>query len=547
MNNFIRYFLFSLAFIIVGLIIGLQLTQRLRVNPINPSGDELAKFQQALEFVEKNYVREVDKKKLVEDAIKGMMDGLDPHSFYIPAAEKEEVQEQLEGSFDGIGVQFDIISDTIYVENALPGGPSEKVGILAGDRIVQVDGVNVAGISITTRQVMKYLKGPKYSLVKITVLRKGKGLLNFEVKRDKIPLNSVSFAYMIQPETGYISINRFAENTYREFKEQLINLEEKGMKNLILDLRGNPGGYMDEAYKIADEFLPAGNMIVSTKGRLIQSKQQYEATEKLALFEEGALVVLVNYGSASASEIVAGAIQDHDRGLIIGVRSFGKGMVQIQENFKDGSALRLVISKYYTPSGRSIQKPFDKGADRYEREIYERFQSGEIYDPTKVIFPDSLKFKTHSGRTVYGGGGIFPDIFVADDTTSNSGYLMSLRMKDLFRDFAIYYVDNNIPLLKSYPDAKSFISSFPITETLAAQFIAFATNKGVPFVKSDYEVSKKFIFNQLKAYIGRRLYNDDGFYPVLHNTDNVILKALELIPMAEELKRTGKVALATGN
>lgn len=544
MNVSIKYFLFSFAFIFVGLLVGFKIkdnfSNRQMLFPGKAQG--LEKLHHAIKFIETNYVQQEDQEEVIDNAIKGIMEGLDPHSFYIPASERRLMDEQMEGSFEGIGVEFDIVDDTIYVEYPIPEGPSSKVGIEAGDRIVSVDGKKVAGIGITDKMVLEFLKGPKGTEVEVDVARRGvSGLLNFTIKRDVIPLYSVSYSYMVRPQTGYIKVNRFSETTYKEFREHLQKLLDRGMENLILDLRGNPGGYMTMAYKMADEFLSEGKLIVSTEGRIDQSKQKYESTSSIGAFEEGALIVLIDYGSASASEIVAGAVQDHDRGLIVGVRSFGKGLVQIQEDFEDGSAIRLVISEYYTPSGRCIQKPYDKGAAEYEHEIADRFLSGEIFDESKISFPDSLKFKTHSGRTVYGGGGIYPDIFVSSDTMGSTSYFASLQRKDLFRDFAAHYVDEHPSLKNLYQDSEAYVASYQISPDLMDRFIAFAADQGVPFSEGEYVASMDLIENRIKAYMGRRLYNDDGFYPVYLGSDNVLQRALALIPVAITLENTGTV------
>ncbi|TAE55073.1 MAG: peptidase S41 [Bacteroidetes bacterium] len=542
MNRILRYILFSLVFLTLGLFIGFRLDNRLPGGELLGSDPEMKKFHEALDFVRGNYVEAPDEGKLVSDAIKGMMEGLDPHSFYIPAQELAEMNERMEGSFDGIGVQFNVLDDTIYVEAALAGGPSEKVGIMAGDRIIWVNDTLMAGVGITNTQVMKRLKGPKGTRVRAQILRRGQpDLLEFVITRDKIPLNSVEYSYMINEGTGYLRVTSFTETTYDEFREHLRKLQALGMKSLVLDLRGNPGGYMNMACKMADEFLPAGKVIVSTDGRIPESKQEYKATDALNAFEKGALVVLIDYGSASASEIVSGAVQDHDRGLIVGVRSFGKGMVQIQKAFEDGSAVRMVISKYYTPSGRCIQKPYQKTAAEYEQEIAERFRSGEIFDESKISFPDSLKYKTASGRTVYGGGGIYPDVFVADDTTGGSKYFSALRTNDLFRRFTSDYADRHPDLKTEYADAGDFVRRFTVTPELVRAFGEYGGAHGTPFSQTDYETSQKYIDNRIKAFLGRRLFNDDAFYPVIHQTDRVLQEAIRLTPAASELELSGKL------
>ncbi|MFK7970960.1 MAG: S41 family peptidase [Bacteroidia bacterium] len=539
MQKTFRYFLFGLGFVAVGLLLGFNLSKN-NTNetdaPVELSDNEsFEKFQQAIGFIKQNYVKEVDQNELIDHAIKGVMDELDPHTFFISSSEMKAMDEQMRGEFDGIGVEFSILEDTIYVVSPLTGGPSEKLGIMAGDRIVKVDGEDVTG-DVTNSDVMKHLKGPKGSEVLVGIVRRGVSeILDFNITRDRIPLYSVNYAYMINDEIGYIQITRFSETTYEEFHEKLVMLKEKGMKDLVIDLRGNPGGYMERAYQIADEMLPAGKMVVSTKGRNPRNRQELISTSQISDFEQGGVIVLQDYGSASASEIVAGAIQDHDRGLIAGVRSFGKGLVQIQNKFRDNSAIRVVISEYYTPSGRCIQKPYDKTSEEYNDEIQERFESGEIYDPSKVEFPDSLKFTTANGRTVYGGGGIFPDVFIAPDTSGNSKYFASLSGRDLFRGFAYSYADKHSELVKSYPDPSAFLKKFKVDQSLVNAFNQYAESHGVDFDEDGFTRSERYIRNRIKAYIGRKLFKDDGFFPVFHEADNVIQRAVELMPQAREM------------
>lgn len=538
-NKTFRYFLFGLGFVVIGLLLGFNLNGNRSTEPDHTpalSQDEsYEKFQQALGFIQRNYVKDVDHNDLVDYAIEGMMDNLDPHTFFISSSEMKQMDEQMTGGFDGIGVEFSIMEDTIYVVSPLTGGPSEKLGIQAGDRIVEVDGENVTG-DVTNSDVMKHLKGPKGSEVIVGIARRGVAdLLEFTIVRDRIPLHSVNYAYMINEEIGYIQVTRFSETTYEEFHEKLVMLKDKGMKDLIIDLRGNPGGYMERAYQIADEMLKSGKMVVSTKGRIPESRQEYISTSEIGDFEKGGVVILQDYGSASASEIVAGAIQDHDRGLIAGVRSFGKGLVQIQQKFRDNSAIRVVISEYYTPSGRCIQKPYDKSSEEYNDEIQERFESGEIYNADKVEFPDSLKYTTAGGRTVYGGGGIFPDIFIAPDTTGSSRYFAKLSSKDLFRGFAYSYTDEHEEISRDYTNPKDFVNGFTISDGMVEDFKAYAIDHGVEFDEDGFGRSERFIRNRLKAYIGRKLFQDDGFFPVFHQKDNVIQRAVELMPDARKM------------
>ncbi len=358
-------------------------------------------------------------------------------------------------------------------------------------------------------------------------------------------MSSVEFASMLQHQVGYIKISRFTENTYAEFREALLNLKDQGMKQMILDLRGNPGGYMSEANKMADEFLPSGDLIVSTMGRNAASKQEYYATSAVGAFERGALIVLIDQNSASASEIVAGAVQDHDRGLIVGVRSFGKGLVQFPKSFSDKSAIRLVISKYYTPSGRCIQKPYDLEDDTYHADLMHRFESGELFDESKVEFPDSLKYETASGRPVYGGGGIYPDAFAPIDTSYNSKYLAKLQYSDLFRLFSFTYVDNHPELLSLYPSPDAFVDQFQVSQRLINQFVSFASKRGVPYHAQDFQTSRTLILNRIGAFIGRHLFgNDEAFYPIAFRLDNQLNEAFHLLPVAAELEGSGRVNLA---
>ncbi len=544
MNKGIKYFIFGMAFVSLGLLLGFKITDRSPVTQQISLGEGVEKIQQTLSFVQRNYVKEVDNGKLVDDAINGIFKGLDPHSTYIPKKQMLAMDEDMNGGFDGIGIEFSIIDDTLYVVSPLAGGPSEKLGIEAGDRIVQVDGENIAGIGLTDSDVMRHLKGPKGTQVKVGIKRRGvKEILEFDITRDVIPILSVPYAYMMDDKIGYIKVSRFADKTYTEFALKLRELLDQGMENLVLDLRNNPGGYLTRAYQMADEFLPSGKMIVSTDGRTADSKQQYLSTSALNQFEKGGLIVLIDYGSASASEIVSGAVQDHDRGLIVGVRSFGKGLVQIQHKFRDSSAIRVVISEYYTPSGRCIQKPYNTSSEEYEREITHRFESGEIYDESKMEIPDSLIYYTTSGRKVFGGGGIYPDFFVASDTTGGSRYLTNLTIKDIFRSYAYSYTDDHLDIMEKYPDAKSFLKNFQVTNSMLEAFQQYAEQHEVKRDAKGYERSKELIANRIKSYIGRKMYQDDGFYPVFHEMDKVLQEAVKLMPKARELEQTGKLVL----
>lgn len=546
MNKTLRFLIAGLTLVLLGLLIGFQLRGSRGGMIVSGGGSGVGKLEELLSFIEANYVEEKDENVLIENAINGVMDGLDPHSFYIPASQATAMEEQLEGGFDGIGIIFTVLKDTIYVERPLPESPSLKLGILPGDRIVAVNDEVVAGIGIEHEDVLEKLKGHSGSDVKLSILRRGTPeLLDFEITRARIPVSSIEFSYMMNLETGYIKVTRFTEHTYQEFREALLGLKESGMQNLVLDLRGNPGGYMNMANKIADEFLTSGQLIVSTIGRNPASRQEYEATASIGAFEHGPLIVLIDYNSASASEIVAGAVQDHDRGLIVGVRSFGKGLVQVPRTFDDHSAIRLVISKYYTPSGRCIQKPYDQGEEAYDADILNRFESGELFDESKVEVPDSLMYETDAGRPVYGGGGIYPDAFVPLDTTGNSEYLNALLRNDLFRLFSFEYVDQNVGLVAQYSSVEDYLSSFRVTPGILQRFIRFAESEGVPYDAEGYRLSKALIDNRLSAYIGRHLFSsDEAFYPIMHSIDNQLQEAKGLLPVAAELEGSGKVNLA---
>jgi carboxyl-terminal processing protease len=446
------------------------------------------------------------------------------------------------GSFEGIGVQFEILEDTIMVVSPISGGPSDKLGIMAGDRIIKIEDDDVAGTGVTNQMVIDRLRGPKGTVVSVTILRPGnRKPLVFKIERDKIPLNSVDYSYMVDATTGYIKVNRFAETTMQEFDEHLGKLKQNGLKNLILDLRNNPGGYLQMSKLMAERFLEKGQLIVYTEGRVPQSNQRYVAASgPKYLGKDGGLIVLINQGSASASEIVSGAVQDHDRGLILGTRSFGKGLVQQQYELNDGSAIRVVVSRYYTPSGRCIQKDFKKSTKEYNEEVYERYETGEFFDPSKITFPDSLKFTTSRGRTVYGGGGIMPDVYEAPDTTGASDYLSDLISGNIFRQFAHRYTESHPDLIKEYPTGLDFAKRFKVTPTLHKEFQKFATEKGVEYDEKDYQTSKARIEFNIKALLARKVYNDDGFYPSVNEMDPLFHKALKLMPQAIEMAKTGK-------
>lgn len=484
------------------------------------------KINDVINYINQEYVDTVNQKKLVENTIEDLLHQLDPHSAYISADDLQSMNEPLEGNFDGIGVEFHIQNDTIMVVTAVAGGPSEALGIKSGDRIVKVDGKNVAGIGITNSQVMQSLRGPSGTKVNVLILRRGEEI-SYTITRGKIPIYSVDVSYMVNPEVGYIKVSHFAERTYEEYLNAFMKLREQGMKSLILDLRGNPGGYLKSAIQLADEFLPDRKLIVYTQGRS-RPKESYYATEK-GFFDNGALVVLIDEGSASASEIVSGALQDWDRATIVGRRSFGKGLVQEQSEFPDGSAIRLTIARYYTPTGRSIQKPYNGKYEEYENELVERLKRGELVSSDSIHFADSLKFTTPGGNTVYGGGGIMPDVFVAMDTTGGSDFLSALNSKGVISEFAYTYVDRNRTALGKFKSFKDFNTNFQVNEAIMKQLLDFAAKDSIKADEKGLKVSGQIIRTQLKALIARQIWKNDGFYPVIHTIDNTFKRAIELV------------------
>jgi len=532
-KNAIRLPLYIAMAIAIGIFIGANMADG------SGSADNLYKsvykFRQVLSHIQNDYVDEVDTEELSETAITEMLAKLDPHSVYIPAKDLEITQSQLEGNFEGIGIEFNIFKDTIHVVSPLSGGPSEALGIMPGDQIIKVDGENVAGIGMTNRKVIEMLRGERGSKVEVEIKRNGiKELIPYSITRDVIPQYSVDVSYMVDDEVGYIKISRFAATTYMEFKEALAKLQNAGMKKLIIDLAGNPGGYMEPAVKLADELLSGNQLIVYTKGKEVRHNAEYFSQVK-GDFETGPVIVLVNEGSASASEIVSGALQDHDRALIVGRRSFGKGLVQMPITLNDGSAMRLTISRYYTPSGRCIQKPYESGDfEDYQMEYYERFQNGEIYSKDSIKVNDSLTFKTDKGRTVYGGGGITPDYFVPLDTTTNSRYLTRLFNSNSVAEFSLKYADENRDKLEkiSFSDYKK---NFEITDDILDQLKAVGEQNGVKFNKSDFEKSKPALKDYTKAFIARNIWKNEGFYPIFNQQNEIYQKALTLMHEADKL------------
>jgi carboxyl-terminal processing protease len=492
------------------------------------------KFRQVISHIENDYVDEVDTDKLVESAVEEMLGKLDPHSVYISKEDLEISQSQLQGKFEGIGIEFNIFKDTINVVSPLSGGPSEALGIRPGDKIIKVDGENVAGTSITNREVISKLRGEKGSEVEVLIKRKGEiELMYYTIERDVIPQFSVDVAYMAADDIGYIKINRFSATTYDEFQTSLKMLKSQGMEKLILDLTSNPGGYMDPAVKIADEFLKDDQMIVYTKGKESRHNTQYVSKRK-GEFEEGPIVVLIDEGSASASEIVSGALQDHDRAIVVGRRSFGKGLVQLPIALSDGSAMRLTISRYYTPSGRSIQKPYDAGLQDYQLEYYDRFKSGEMYSADSIKFNDSLIFKTDAGRNVYGGGGITPDYFVPLDTAGSSRLLSRLFNSNSMSEFCLKYYNDNKKELDNI-SYKDYRASFEVTDTILQNLLQVGKENGVDSNEKEFIKSTPLLKIYTKAYIARNIWQNDGFFPIFNEQNEILNKAMTLLNEAAEL------------
>lgn len=486
------------------------------------------KINNLLDYIEEQYVDSINKKQLVEKTVTSMLKSLDPHSDYIPAEDFKHVNESLQGNFEGIGIEFNIYGDTIRVITPIAGGPSEKLGIKAGDKIIKVDGKNVAGVKITNKEVFDKLRGEKGSVVVVTVLRSGvKKTIDFSITRDEIPLYSVDVSYMVKPGIGYIKVSRFASTTYDEYLKAFNDLSAKGMKKLILDLRGNPGGFLKAAVDIADEFLTNGLQIVYTQGRA-NPKKTYKASTH-GSFENNPLVILIDEGSASASEIVAGAVQDNDRATIIGRRSFGKGLVQDQLDLPDGSAIRLTIARYYTPTGRCIQKPYDEGNEAYYNEEIERYNDGELVHADSSKLDKTKQYITPGGKIVYGGGGIMPDIFVPLDTAKYTPFVNRAFYAGVINTFAFEYGDKHrAELLKTF-SADKFVSNYTLNDNVMNEFFAFAKNKKVEGTEAEFEKSKTNLKQLLKALIGRNLFDKDAYYPIINQTDNSIKKAVEVL------------------
>ncbi len=498
--------------------------------------EDVYKFSKTLGLIDNFYVDTVNKSQLVETAIVNMLKELDPHSVYISKEEVKRMNEPLQGNFEGVGIQFNIMNDTLLVVTPVSGGPSEKVGILAGDRIVKVDNEMVAGVGLTHKKVFELLRGKKGTKVILSVKRNGeKELIDFEVIRDKIPIYSLDASYMVNKNTGYIKLNRFSATTMKEYLEAITNLRKQNAENLILDLSNNGGGYLNMAFELANEFLNQGEMVVFTKG--IKSPQQEYKALKKSQNKYGKVVLMLDEGSASASEIVSGALQDWDRAVLVGRRTFGKGLVQRQFGLPDGSMMRLTVAKYYTPTGRLIQKAYKKGKkgiDNYHKDIINRYNNGELSNADSIHFPDSLKFQTlKNKRTVYGGGGIMPDIFVPIDTLGYSDYYRDLMRKGAINHFVISYLDKNRKSIEKRYQKKGFEQfkkDFEVDDKMLNNLVKFAEKKKK--IKPNPEqlaISKKNIKLNLKALIANNIWGRSEFFEIINELDPIYKKAVEVI------------------
>jgi carboxyl-terminal processing protease len=496
--------------------------------PMNPK-KTTQKFSALLFLINNFYMDTVNMPQLTEKAIVATLKDLDPHSAYISKKDLEQANEPLVGSFEGIGITFQLFKDTILVVGPVPGGPSDKVGIMAGDKIITVNGEKAYGPKITNDWVMRHLRGKKGTRVQVGIYRKGvKGLLDFTIVRDVIPLQSIDAAFMLNKTTGYIKLNRFAQKSTAEFNQAIDSLKRNGLKNLIFDLRGNTGGYLSKAQGIADEFLDSKKLIVYTQG--IHSPRQDLYSSNRGNFTHGKLIVLINEGSASASEIVSGALQDWDRALLIGRRSFGKGLVQRPFQLPDGSQVRLTIARYFTPSGRWIQKPYNHGVKAYYHDLEERMKHGELIHPDSIHFPDSLKFHTASGRTVYGGGGIMPDIFIPWDSARYDRFYSELIRKGAFNTFVNDYLnDHRKKLHKSYPAIEDYNARFEISSAMFQSFLEDARKAHVKIDSAALTRNKSYIQQQIKALIARDLFNQSAYFEVMAPMDHAIQKALHIM------------------
>ena len=509
--------------IVLGITVGTQFSNRKYIS----NNDR--KLNTILNMVSDGYVDTIDVNKIIEQTIPHMLNNLDPHTVYIPAKDLTEVNNELDGSFSGIGISFFIMNDTVRIVEVLSGGPSEKAGLIAGDKIVSVNDTSFTGSKITNQEVFKKLRGIKGSSIKLGIKRSSSDkVLSYDLIRGDIPVNSIDAAYMVEKEIGYVKINKFARTTYDEFLQALVKLKNEGAERYILDLRGNGGGFMEMAILMANEFLPENSLIVYTQGREKKNTQQFWSDGN-GSFQDVELAVLIDEYSASASEILAGAIQDNDRGLIVGRRSFGKGLVQRQFELADSSAIRMTVSRYHTPSGRCIQKDYKKGSDAYSHDIYDRIISGELSNKDSIKIDTTNVFQTVHRRKVYGGGGIIPDIFVPSDTSGITSYYINVSNAGLLQKYAYSYTEINRDDFSKLEDYKQFLRILPSNNNILNDFVSFAAENGVPARWYYINMSKELIVNQIKALIARDIFGSEAFYPIYNKNDKMIQKAVKAI------------------
>lgn len=523
-NSIIWYPLVISIAIVLGIVIGNYISTK------KFTLDKDRKINAVLNLIQSEYVDSIDVKDLVEQAIPAIIGNLDPHSYYIPASDIRAENEKLDGSMSGIGVSFFMMNDTANVDQVIPNGPAEKVGMLAGDRIISVNGESIVGGTLTAEGIRSKIRGEKGTKVKIGVKRNSsKKTLTFTITRDDIPMNTIDVSYMLDDKTGYIKIAQFGKNTYDEFFAALSKLKKDGASRYIVDLRGNPGGYMEMAILMVNEFLEQGELIVYTKGRKEREDIQVWSDDQ-GSFHDAQVAVLIDEYSASASEIMAGALQDNDRGLVVGRRSFGKGLVQKQIYLPDSSAIRLTIARYYTPSHRCIQKDYTLGdEDDYSKELYDRYSHGELYSADSIKVNKSKIFRTANGRIVYGGGGIVPDIFVPNDTTGITTYYRAVANLGLLQQYVYTYVDINRDQLKNVKTVKQLMGMMPSDDALTYDFVCYARDNGVPMRWYYINLSRSLIARQLRALVIRDVLGSEEFYRYYNRTDNTVNAALKAL------------------
>lgn len=523
-NSIIWYPLVISIAIVLGIVIGNYISTK------KFTLDKDRKINAVLNLIQSEYVDSIDVKDLVEQAIPAIIGNLDPHSYYIPASDIRAENEKLDGSMSGIGVSFFMMNDTANVDQVIPNGPAEKVGMLAGDRIISVNGESIVGGTLTAEGIRSKIRGEKGTKVRIGVKRNtSKKTLTFTITRDNIPMNTIDVSYMLDDKTGYIKIAQFGKNTYDEFFAALSKLKKDGASRYIVDLRGNPGGYMEMAILMVNEFLEQGELIVYTKGRKEREDIQVWSDDQ-GSFHDAQVAVLIDEYSASASEIMAGALQDNDRGLVVGRRSFGKGLVQKQIYLPDSSAIRLTIARYYTPSHRCIQKDYTLGdEDDYSKELYDRYSHGELYSADSIKVDKSKIFRTANGRIVYGGGGIVPDIFVPNDTTGITTYYRAVANLGLLQQYVYTYVDINRDQLKNVKTVKQLMGMMPSDDALTYDFVCYARDNGVPMRWYYINLSRSLIARQLRALVIRDVLGSEEFYRYYNRTDNTVNAALKAL------------------